>query len=126
MAKKLRVKVEKEFFEDWQNTPVDWLKERVSTIIKEECSHGYKPKDINLSNRRLPSGTDYVSVEMKFKKAKKTAEYKAEVIDLTPDLADQIDSWMNGVTCDTGYEEVARTQPIKWLGRAIGIVIVKA
>lgn len=123
MAKKLQVKVGR-VFSDTRQSPAKWLRRCIPHLIEREKLKEYDPTSIKMYVENEFDGI-VLWVEMDFKKTKHHKVYGVHIVDLKPDQAKEIESWMNGVTCDTGLKEIARTEPIEWNGGAIGIVIVK-
>ena len=129
MSKKLRVKLGKAFEIGPSKELVEWLDKCISAIIEEEENRRYKPTFIKITDQKdyTDDGERIVWVDIKFKRTKEKTQYAAKVIEVQPSstVYQDTEAWMNGVTCETAYEEVARSVPFLWAGSGIGVVIVK-
>ena len=129
MSKNLRVKVGKVFKIGSSEELVEWLNKCISSVIEDEGDHRYKPTLIKLTDQKdyTDDGERIVWVDIKFKRTNEKIQYAAKVVEAPPSSTVYYDteSWMNGVTCETNYEEVTRSTPLLWAGKGIGVVIVK-
>ena len=129
MSKNLRVKVGKAFEIGSSEELVEWLNKCISSVIEDEGDHRYKPTLIKLTDQKdyTDDGERIVWVDIKFKRTKERTQYAAKVIEVQPSstVYQDTEALMNGVTCETAYEEVARSVPFLWAGSGIGVVIVK-
>ena len=129
MSKNLRVKVGKAFEIGSSKELVEWLDKCISTVIEEEENHRYKLTSIKITDQKdyTDDGERIVWVNIKFKRTKEKTQYIAKVVEAPPSATvyQDTENWMNGVTCETTYEEIARSTPLLWAGKGIGVVIVK-
>lgn len=126
MSKNLKVKVGKAFRYDSPDAPAAWLERCVSSILREEGARRYRPTIIKICDRE-DYGNDegrMIWVEIKLKRTAETNHYFARVICTKPEQFHETESRMNGVTCETDYDEVIRSNILKWKESGIGIVIV--
>lgn len=128
MSKNLKVKVAKVFQRDSLGNPAAWLERSVSSILSEEGARRYKPTMIKIYDREDYDDDDcrMLWVEIKLKRTTETNHCSARVISTNPEQFYETKSRMNGVTCETEFEEVIRSNIIKWNQRGLGIVIVKS
>lgn len=127
MSKNLKVKVGKAFRYDSPDSPAVWLERCVSSILSEEGARHYKPTIIKIYDRE-DAGDDesrMLWVEVKLKRNAETTHYSARVICTKPEQFHETESRMNGVTCETDFDEVIRSNILKWKESGIGVVIVK-
>ncbi len=128
MSKNLRVKIGKAFKLDSPNTLTEWLEKCISSVLEEEGENRFKPTFIKVTDQKDYTDDErIVWVEIKFKKTKERIQYYAKVVEAppSPKVFYDTEEWMNGVTCETNYEEITRSSPLLWMGRGIGVVIVK-
>ena len=128
MSKNLRVKVGKAFKIGSSKELVEWLDKCISSVLEEEGDHRYKPTLLKIADQKDYTDDErIVWVNIKFKRTKERTQYTAKVVEVPPSATvyQDTESWMNGVTCETAYEEVVRSTPLLWAGKGIGVVIGK-
>ena len=128
MSKNLRVKVGKAFKIGSSKELVEWLDKCISSVLEEEGDHRYKPTLLKIADQKDYTDDErIVWVNIKFKRTKERTQYTAKVVEVPPSATvyQDTESWMNGVTCETAYEEVVRSTPLLWAGKGNGVVIVK-
>lgn len=91
----------------------------MSMLMEKVGEMGFQPNSVTIFSK-----SSTIWMEVGFNVSTEKWICKTEIVS-QPANSHMLQEYMNGVSCETDYDEVTRSNELKWRGHLLGVVIVK-